>query len=193
MNLRLSHLIIALPLSFLLSSCGLLNVSTQKTLYLDHYLHECVFSDFDLCNREREHESDPWTLRYFGIEGFTYEWGFTYELRVRETRIANPPADGPSVRTELIELVSKEKVLPATRFRIALTTYGGGAFNIDKVGDGFAFYGTGFVCAADALCAEIGTLIGQKGTLTLEFTHPETPGDPLVAQRVVSFQAALDR
>jgi hypothetical protein len=39
----------------------------------------------------------------------------------------------------------------------------------------------------DTLCAETDTLIGQKGTLTLEFTHSEMPGDPLSLQRIVRF------
>ena len=39
------------------------------------------------------------------IEGFDYQWGFVYELRVRETHIANPPADGSAIRTELLSVV----------------------------------------------------------------------------------------
>ena len=55
-------------------------------------------------------------------------------------------------------------------------------------GENFEFCSTKFTCITDALCAEIGSLTGQEGLLTLEFTHPETPGDPIIARRVVSFE-----
>ena len=40
------------------------------------------------------------------IEGFTHEAGHSYELRVRITDVEDPPADGSSLRYELVEIVS---------------------------------------------------------------------------------------
>lgn len=188
MNLRLFRLTIAVPLSFLLSSCSLLNVPVQKTIYLDHYMEECA-SFITMCERAREREDAPWETRLDGIEGFSYEWGFIYELRVRENRIYNPPADTSSIRTELVELVSKEKMPSDTRFQVALTTLDHDEPVIVATGEGFRFHNTkSFTCTTDALCTEIGSLIGQEGLLTLEFAHPETSGDPIIARRVVGFE-----
>lgn len=54
--------------------------------------------------------SDPeLSLWYSGIEGFTYQAGYTYELQVREEKIANPPADGSSIRWTLVKVISKIK------------------------------------------------------------------------------------
>jgi hypothetical protein len=58
----------------------------------------------------RPNESAEWTLLYQPIEGFTYEEGNAYELRVERKPTANPPADGSSVRMKLLEVVSKRKV-----------------------------------------------------------------------------------
>lgn len=49
------------------------------------------------------------TLFYGKIEGFTYEEGHAYELRVRVDEVKAPPADRSSQRVRLVEIVSKEK------------------------------------------------------------------------------------
>lgn len=51
-----------------------------------------------------------WDYLGFGeIEGFQYERGYEYVLRIKKSNIANPPADAPSVRYELLDVLSKEK------------------------------------------------------------------------------------
>ena len=54
--------------------------------------------------------TENWENFYFvdGIEGFNYEPGFVYGLKVKKTEIKNPPAGGSSIRYELVEIVSKE-------------------------------------------------------------------------------------
>lgn len=44
------------------------------------------------------------------IDGFGYEEGYIYKVRVRVMDIAAPPADGYTEKYELIEIISKEKV-----------------------------------------------------------------------------------
>ena len=46
----------------------------------------------------------------WAIEGFEYQPGFLYELRIREFEDPKPPADAPSTRRVLIRLVSKTPV-----------------------------------------------------------------------------------
>lgn len=192
MNPRSPRSMFAAGLSLLwLGGCGLLNPAAEKTLYLDHYMEECASFFLTICERAKEREGDPWRTRLDGIEGFSYEWGFVYELRVRESRIINPPADGSSIRTELVEIVRKEKVPSTNRFQIALTKLVRDEPAVVAVGERlFEFHNTKtFACITDALCADIRTLVAQAGVLTLEFTHAETSDDPLLARRIVSFEA----
>ncbi len=181
-----------LVLSLLLSGCTLLNPSTVKTLYLDHYMQECASFFLTICNRIKAQPEDPWATTLNYIEGFEYEWGFVYELRIRETHIFNPPADGSDTRTELLETLGKEKVAPDLRFQLALTTRYQGEPELEKIGDNlFELHRTKtFACVSPELCTEIEGLIGREESVTLEFTHPQVSGDPLIAQRVISFEAA---
>ena len=65
--------------------------------------HECMLV--------KQKGKDSWeTWPFEGIIGFTYEKGYDYELLVRKTIYANPPADGHSYSFELIQVISK--VLP---------------------------------------------------------------------------------
>lgn len=59
------------------------------------------------CFRVREHPDTTWTLFYDAIEGFSFEPGFEYTIRVRVTRITNPPQDGSSAAYRLIAILRK--------------------------------------------------------------------------------------
>jgi hypothetical protein len=48
---------------------------------------------------------------YDDIEGFDYEEGYTYEIKVKKTEIENPPMDGSSIKYELLEVISKKSVI----------------------------------------------------------------------------------
>lgn len=55
----------------------------------------------------RRGRDGPWELFYDQIQGFEFEPGFTYELRVRVSNVDHPPADASSLRYELVEVVDK--------------------------------------------------------------------------------------
>lgn len=61
------------------------------------------------CMQVKENASDNWTNFYSNIEGFTYEPGYEYVLKVKTEKIANPPADASSIKYTLVEQVSKTK------------------------------------------------------------------------------------
>lgn len=44
-----------------------------------------------------------------GIENFRYIPGYIYDLKIRRSPVANPPADASAFRYELITILSKEK------------------------------------------------------------------------------------
>jgi hypothetical protein len=65
---------------------------------------ECMLVKFDNPNGEWEH------LGLYRIKGFTYVKGHEYELRVKMTTLANPPADGYSHKYLLVKVVQDKLV-----------------------------------------------------------------------------------
>lgn len=65
---------------------------------------ECMLVKFDNPNGKWEH------LGLYRIDGFTYVKGHEYELRVKMTTLANPPADGYSHKYLLVKIVQDKLV-----------------------------------------------------------------------------------
>ncbi len=65
------------------------------------------------CLQVRSDATDTWAPLYHGIEGFTHEDGFEYELRVAEFTVLDPPADGSSRELRLLRIVKRVQVPPA--------------------------------------------------------------------------------
>lgn len=66
--------------------------------------------DFTVINgiKIKESKSAEW-ITIVGIEGFSFEENFEYQLKLEKTYLANPPMDSPSNTTyRLIEILSKE-------------------------------------------------------------------------------------
>ena len=56
---------------------------------------------------KEEKETKYSKMSFSSISGFEYEKGNEYSLLLEKTTLANPPADGSSLRYELIEVLSK--------------------------------------------------------------------------------------
>lgn len=54
------------------------------------------------------------------LDGFDFEWGFTYRLRVKETHLQSPPEDGSSYEYELLEVISKTRMEKGYTFKMGL-------------------------------------------------------------------------
>src|SRR5690606_8544985 len=68
--------------------------------------------------------SDNWTKFYNSIEGFNYEPGFIYDIKVKVEQVNNPPADGSSLKYTLQEIKSTEEINYETSFDIDLKING---------------------------------------------------------------------
>lgn len=77
---------------------------TGKSYGFNSTPEECMLVKFDNPNGEWEH------LGLYRIEGFTYVKGHEYELRVKMTTLANPPADGYSHKYLLVKIVQDKRV-----------------------------------------------------------------------------------
>ena len=93
----------ALPLG-----CGLIEPDSEVlTLFVGPERVECMGLFPTTCLQVRFNPEGNWEAFYDPIEGFDFEPGFFYELRVRRVSIADPPADASSYRWILLELINK--------------------------------------------------------------------------------------
>lgn len=60
------------------------------------------------CLLVRSRPTQEFGLFYSGIEGFDYESGYRYLVRVSRHRLRNPPADGSSIEYRLIRIESRD-------------------------------------------------------------------------------------
>lgn len=81
-----------------------------ETLFVSEVLVDCQGESAQKCLQVRGSDGEAWRNFYAPIEGFEHEASHTYELRVEVTKVANAPADAPSLRYRLLEVVSKRKV-----------------------------------------------------------------------------------
>lgn len=57
------------------------------------------------------------------VDGFQFEWGYFYTLKIKKTRLKNPPMDGSDVRYELVRVVAKEHVPIEFTFKMQLVKF----------------------------------------------------------------------
>ena len=81
---------------------------TVKTLYIGPERVPCTGVAEQECLQVKNAPAEDWSLLYTGIQGFEYEAGNFYVLRVRETEVANPPADGSSLALSLVEVLEQD-------------------------------------------------------------------------------------
>ena len=62
-----------------------------------------------LCLQYRSQPGAPWELLHGEIEGFEWQVGVEYVLRIREYSVANPPADASSRRWMLLEVLDRSR------------------------------------------------------------------------------------
>ena len=82
--------------------------SETKILYVDSKLVDCVGVGPQQCMLIKENQDTEWEMFYDNIHGFDYQEGIQYKLHVTISQIENPPADGSSLKYELIEILEPQ-------------------------------------------------------------------------------------
>lgn len=54
------------------------------------------------------------------VEGFDFQWGYTYKLKVKQTKLDQTLSDGTQFRYSLEKIISKTKVHDTTQFKLLL-------------------------------------------------------------------------
>ncbi|MFY0607047.1 MAG: DUF4377 domain-containing protein [Cyclobacteriaceae bacterium] len=110
----LSHFVFSIMLLF--SGCSDEMIAENIVdMRVNHYTVTCEGASIGNCLLVQEGDqigSVDWDYFYFenSIEGFDYEPGFIYDLKIKKTTIENPPADGSSILYELVKIQSKTQV-----------------------------------------------------------------------------------
>ncbi len=154
----------------------------NREIFIDHYKSECFGLALSLCMRSRVNSDDDWSLFYESIDGFDYEWGYVYKLRVNISNIENPPEDASSVKYTLVDMLSKELESNATTFNIAASRSTG--LVVNKSAGVYELYSEKEFSCTTAECVSIESLITQDLAILFEFTHNETLNDPMQLSQV---------
>ncbi len=96
-------------------SCSSDDSVSIESFWVDSERVSCIGLVEQTCYRVQEGatvDENNWQLFYNSILGFDeiYEQGYRYQLSIDKIKIKNPPQDGSSIRYDLVEIISKEKV-----------------------------------------------------------------------------------
>ena len=83
------------------------------TMRVNYYRQPCQGEgpqDCLLVQQGKQIGSPDWDLFYGDIQGFAYEPGYVYTLKVSVEKIAAPPQDEADRRYVLVKVLSQEKV-----------------------------------------------------------------------------------
>ncbi len=143
---------------------------------VDHFQQTAVGVGPTLVYRVQKGDSintDTWSYLYGDIEGFSYELGYVYDLEVEEVLVANPPADGSSVRYVLKQLIAKEPVASTVTFEIRVKSVARSSppsYVTGNAADGYEILSiVPIVC--DTLCKKLEKYLTTEDEVVGIFTH----------------------
>lgn len=139
-------------------------------LVVEHHRQECQGMVQQLCLLVRFPDQADFSIFHHQIEGFSPEWGRSYEIEVRELPVANPPADAPSIRTVLHRVVREDPVTPGTEFELVVTS---GAHRLVEFAPGnYRIYDqANFSCTDGASCAELNAATDAGDRIEYRFRY----------------------
>lgn len=106
--------ILIIALVFILSSCGSLKNKNAVTYWVNSYKTECTGvapMHCMLIQKGDRIQEDSWQNFYSNIEGFEYQPGYIYKLKVKEEQLdpSNVPADASSIKYTLLKMEEKKQ------------------------------------------------------------------------------------
>lgn len=171
--------LIYLMFLFLFNSCSLQGIPTSETtdLRVNHYQQTAIglYPQLVLLVQENEEiGKDSWKYFYDEIDGFDYEPGFIYDLKVEKTYLENPPQDASAISYKLIEITQKEKVGEESKFEMMLKLgYDDGGADFFVTGDpdlGFKILEE-IKIDCNSLCVQLEEALQKQNSITGVFRH----------------------
>ena len=87
-------------------------MNNESILWVNSFTVQCEGVAPMTCLQVQESdapEQGKWRNFYSSIEGFTYEAGYLYKLRIRKEMLEDVPADASSIRYVLVEVLEKTR------------------------------------------------------------------------------------
>ncbi len=165
------------------AGCNSDSTTTEtRTFYVNHHKAECGAAALVMCLQTKVNLDDNWLNFFDVIQGFDYEWGYTYKIEVKVETVENPPADASSLKYTLLSVLEKQQEPATTLFDVSASRATG---LITKVSDGlYRIYDDKDFSCTPTQCATVDTLIVQDLGVLLEVSHNPDPAQPLVLSQV---------
>jgi hypothetical protein len=120
------------------------------------------------CLETKKENETTYSVNCDTINGFDYEWGYTYELKVKETILDPAPQDISNIRTDLISIESKIEIDMNSTFNYGIKLYNN---TIEFKNSKYYFYNKEFICAEDIECSNIIDLVSEDKKYLLTFEY----------------------
>lgn len=85
-----------------------------RTYYIAPYQVACSGAGEQKCFLIKHKTGDQWKNFYSQIEGFNFEPGYSYIIKIKESEVSNPPADASSINYQLEEIIEKQHISQPT-------------------------------------------------------------------------------
>ena len=168
-------LVMGLAVFFGSNSCSIVgdggNPLKTENMRINHFRQTGIGEGLHLVYLVQENEDiggDEWSFFYDEIEGFDYELGYIYDLKVRKMVVENPPMDGSSIKYILVNVRSKEKVAEDESFEIKLK-WGGSNF-VTGSDNNFYLLDEYEIRCSD-LCEELAEMLQNRDEVSGTFVH----------------------
>ncbi|MFT4929275.1 MAG: hypothetical protein ACI8WB_005406 [Phenylobacterium sp.] len=122
-----------------------------------------------LCIRSKDTPEAAFGYRYDPIANFAYVWGHRYQLKIAESQIENPPADGSSIATKLIAVIADVEDAVGSEYMME---------NVDMLAhtivvqqEQYQFLGKPFTCSVELDCEALLNLTNTGGLLSFTFSY----------------------
>ncbi len=83
----------------------------EEIIYIGPVRVDCIGVGPQQCYQLKTDPADDWTLHYGAIEGFDFQPGYEYQLKVWKRENADPPADAASWTYVMVEELNKTSVM----------------------------------------------------------------------------------
>ncbi|NNK64327.1 MAG: DUF4377 domain-containing protein [Gemmatimonadetes bacterium] len=165
-------------------ACGVFGPDDVRTVEVAAHKAVCVGISFRFCLQMRDVGTEEWMFAYDTPEGFEFEWGVRQRIVIEEETIANPAADGSSIRRSLVRVEDRRTVPADSIFTLVVP---GGTTSEPAAGTHrFHFAPEAFVCSGRGDCRDLATALAGNDAVEVTLVLGETANAPF---RLVDWRA----
>lgn len=96
------------------------NQSNPQKILIHYYQDICDGEGRQFCLLTRSSATENWNYLFGYIDGFEYEWGYTYKIEILKEKKKHPSFDGSTHNYKLLNILEKERIPPDETFSLKL-------------------------------------------------------------------------